>query len=190
MRGFTPPFFVAVWLRIYAAVNSQEGPGEIGSTIAPGKHAPGAAGEWRRNLDADLRRLRKRGATVPVCPLMDEELDFLDIPNLAERAQHVGLVARRFPFHDGGIPHESGQLDDLLDELVDDRQENARLVIHCRGGLGRSGLVAACLLLRLGLCQSAAEAIKKVREGRGPRAFETVAQEQSVEFYASRPGSH
>lgn len=35
----------------------------------------------------------------------------------------------------------------------------------CRGGVGRAGMMAACVLLRLGACTSAAEAIQQVGKG-------------------------
>lgn len=52
-----------------------------------------------------------------------------------------------------------------------------RIVIHCRGGLGRSGLVAARLLVELG--DSAREALLRVRAAR-PGAVETAEQERYV----------
>ena len=156
-----------------------DGPGAIGLTIAPGKRAPGLAGLWARDLTVDLRGLRELKTTTLVCLLPDDELDFLKIAALPESAEQFGLAFRRFPFDDGGIPHDEPRFDEFLDELAGDFQKRAHLVIHCRGGLGRSGLVAACLLLRLGFCESAADAIRKVREARGPRAVETVARSNS-----------
>ena len=69
-----------------------------------------------------------------------------------------------------------GQIQDWLsaDQIV---------LIHCMGGLGRSGLVAASLLVDVGL--GAAEAIREVREVRDPRAVETRAQEDFVARYAA-----
>ena len=46
-----------------------------------------------------------------------------------------------------------------------------KVVFHCRGGLGRTGLVAALLLMDLG--SSARDAIAAVRAARSPRAIET-----------------
>jgi ADP-ribosyl-[dinitrogen reductase] hydrolase len=50
-------------------------------------------------------------------------------------------------------------------------------VVHCRGGLGRAGTVAACLLIEFGT--SPAEAITLVQTQR-PGAIETMAQENYV----------
>ena len=53
-----------------------------------------------------------------------------------------------------------------------------RVLVHCVGGLGRSGTIAACLLRSRGV--SAEEAIAMVRAARSPRAIETHAQEAFV----------
>jgi len=52
------------------------------------------------------------------------------------------------------------------------------VVLHCLGGLGRSGMVAACALVDAGLAPD--DAIRLVREHRSPRAVETRTQEEFV----------
>ncbi len=51
------------------------------------------------------------------------------------------------------------------------------VVVHCLGGLGRSGTIAARLLVELGIDPD--DAINRVRQSR-PGAIETKAQEQYV----------
>jgi protein-tyrosine phosphatase len=58
--------------------------------------------------------------------------------------------------------------------MLDDGQG---IAIHCRAGLGRSGLVAASLLVRRGVMP--ANAIQTVRNCR-PRAIETADQEAFI----------
>ena len=57
------------------------------------------------------------------------------------------------------------------------------VVVTCMGGLGRSGTVAACFLVDAGMSPDAA--IAAVRTARGPRALETIAQEDFVVTFAS-----
>jgi len=51
------------------------------------------------------------------------------------------------------------------------------IVVHCRGGLGRTGMVAARLLVELG--EKPVTALQRVRAAR-PGAVETVEQEEYV----------
>ena len=56
-------------------------------------------------------------------------------------------------------------------------------MVTCIGGLGRSGTVAACYLVAAGISPDAA--IAAVRTARGPRALETIAQEDFMVTFAS-----
>lgn len=72
---------------------------------------------------------------------------------------------------------------DLVEMIVSRLQKGLRCVMHCRGGMGRAGMLAACVLLRIGECVSAAEAIATVRKRRGKGAVESRAQEAFVSRY-------
>ncbi len=73
-------------------------------------------------------------------------------------------------------------MDRILDELHEARcRGNA--AIACMGGVGRSGTVAACVLVRQGI--DAQAAIAMVRAARHPEAVETEAQETFVRRYAA-----
>jgi protein-tyrosine phosphatase len=69
----------------------------------------------------------------------------------------------------------------ILAELISRLDAGERVIVHCRGGLGRAGLVAAILLIETGL--EAEVAIRMVRAAR-PGAIETAAQERYVLAYA------
>ncbi len=69
----------------------------------------------------------------------------------------------------------------ILDE-VDEARTSGDVVVACMGGVGRTGTVAACALVRAG--RSAREAIDAVRALRHPTAVETEAQERFVSRYA------
>jgi ADP-ribosyl-[dinitrogen reductase] hydrolase len=69
-------------------------------------------------------------------------------------------------------------------ELLSRLDAGERVVVHCRGGLGRAGLVAALLLMETGPPGEAA--IRMVRAAR-PGAIETAAQERYVRAYTPSP---
>jgi ADP-ribosyl-[dinitrogen reductase] hydrolase len=148
--------------------------------MAPGKKTMGRRAYWDRDLGADLDRLLELGATALVPLLEDDELERLGIEGLVVEARRRGLAVERFPFHDGGVPPGMGAAVRFVAGLCGRLERGERVVMHCNGGLGRAGTMAACLRLALGLDGSAAAAIRAVRRARGPRAIETRAQEDFI----------
>jgi protein-tyrosine phosphatase len=162
----------------------QAGPGpDVGMTFAPGKFQINAmTGSWHRSLEADLSRLaRVHEVTDLVCLLEDEELDELRIEALVERASAHGITVHRLPIRDQYTPAQA-ELESLLAQVPQWREQGRRVVFHCKGGLGRAGTVAACCLIDAGI--DAQEAIVRVRAARAG-AIENPAQERFVrEFEA------
>jgi len=161
--------------------------GRLGLTFAPGKKGPSLyGGRWERDVDADLRKLKHEDhADVLVSLLEPREFDALGVPALLERAGAVGLRVLHFPIRDMDVPPAmaDGAYSDLISAVVAELQAGATVVVHCRGGLGRSGLVAASVAAALGLGPDGA--IERVREAR-PGAIETEEQEVYVRAFASR----
>ena len=78
-------------------------PGRIGMTLAPGKNAPG--GNWRRDLEQDLRHLREaRAASLLVCLLQEPELSLLGIEDLWALSRAEGIRTMHLPIPDSGVP--------------------------------------------------------------------------------------
>jgi predicted protein tyrosine phosphatase len=164
--------------------------GALGLTLAPGKHGPSYydPAEWARDLDADLDRLRHHHcADVLVSLIEDHECDLLGIPDLRGRARDAGLEVRHFPITDDSVPPP--WRDDAFAQLVAgirrSLDDGRRVVLHCRGGVGRSGLVAAAVATTYG--DDADAALARVR--RAQRwAVETPEQEAYVGRFAGRVG--
>lgn len=158
--------------------------GRVGMTLAPGKKAPGASGRWDRSLEADLDRIRNVfRAGVLVSLVEDHELDALGIGALPAACARHGLDLVRFPIADGGVPASSAAFDALVADIVARATDGWNIVIHCRGGLGRTGLVAAACLVTRG--HTPASALRAARAAR-PGAVETPAQERYLADYAAR----
>jgi len=125
--------------------------GRLGLTFAPGKTDSGRTGEWRRDLDTDLARLRAaHSADLLVSLVEDAELVELGIEDLAVRTAAHGLDFVRHPFVDGSVPDDASAFEAFVERLVAQARDGRSLVVHCKGGLGRSGLVAACCLVACG----------------------------------------
>jgi ADP-ribosyl-[dinitrogen reductase] hydrolase len=160
------------------------GKGVIGMSICPGKHDPDAwSGPCARSLAADLLVIRSWGTGVVVTLMEAWELDLLHVSDLGTAVTANGMSWWHLPVKDG-FPLEypgDGFLEARIDRwrlpcslLLRFLHAGGRAFIHCRGGLGRTGSLAARLLMEDGL--DAASAIGRVRDCR-PGTVETEEQE-------------
>jgi protein-tyrosine phosphatase len=118
-------------------------------------------GDW---LENELEGLRRAGVDVVVSLLETNEADQLDLGNERQAAEVNGIRFISFPIPDRGIPD---------------------VAVHCRQGIGRSGLIAAGVLTIAGA--SPADAIQAVSSARGLSIPETPDQRQWVEGLSLNP---
>jgi ADP-ribosyl-[dinitrogen reductase] hydrolase len=91
-----------------------------------------------------------------------------------------------FPIPDVSVPADGHALRQLVDRIVWRLRQGRTAVVHCKGGLGRSGTVAAAVLVLLG--EEPRRAIARVRAARRG-AIETFAQEAAVENFPELCGA-
>jgi protein-tyrosine phosphatase len=154
--------------------------GALGLTLCPGKRDPHAmTGAWDRDLDMDLKAIRDWPAQVLVTLIEDHEFDLLNVPDLGERAVDFGLQWYHLPIVDTSVPDArfESAWPTAGEELRAALHNGDNVVIHCRGGLGRTGLVACRLLIELGMAPE--DALNAVREDR-PGRVENAPQERYV----------
>ncbi len=157
-------------------------PGRLGMTIAPGKCNLGMQAVWQRQLAPDLERLRQHYQTDLLVTLVQaHELKELEIPDLFEQVQAHGMQSCWFPIQDFSTPDSMAGLQALVEQILAALAAGQTVVVHCKGGLGRSGLVAAACLVALGYSPEAA--FVAVRQAR-PGSVETLAQEAYVVEFA------
>lgn len=156
------------------------GGGLIGMTLCPGKKQTGSiSGNWDRDLAADLDQARRWGAVAVVTLMETNELARYKVAGMGRAVTKRGMAWHHLPIVDVNVPTQQFERDwiqagaDLRTHLAAGRN----VLLHCRGGLGRSGTIAARLLVELGV--PAETAIAQVRKAR-PGAIETGAQEAHV----------
>ncbi len=150
--------------------------GRIGITFCPGKHDNAAAtGAWARDLAADLGVIAAWGARLVLTLVEPAELVALKVPGLGAEIQGLGLDWRHLPIVDYSVPTEAFEQQwethgrDIRALLCN----GGDVLVHCKGGLGRAGMIAARLLVELGM--EPEQAIREVRRAR-KGAIETSAQ--------------
>ena len=151
---------------------ARELPGTLSTMAAP-----------QGDLDVVLPTLRGYGVDTLVSLLPPEQASMLfltDEPNAAYRA---GLEFRSLPVPDFGVPDYAefaGPLRELSDELTAGRH----VAVHCWGGVGRSSLVAAALLVLRG--STAEAAWHRVAYARGVPVPETDEQRDWIDALAAQ----
>ncbi|WP_108471261.1 ADP-ribosylglycohydrolase family protein [Rhodanobacter thiooxydans] len=172
------------------------GGGKIGITFCPGKKQPFAeTGAWNRDLDTDLEAVRAWGATHLVTLIAPWEFVELDVVALPKRAKAHGLIWHHAPILDGHAPDIlpkdfkqeewfEGKWPVILPQLHEALDRGEGVVVHCKGGLGRAGTVAALLLASRDPALPFDEVVEHVREAR-PNAIETVVQERYLATHLS-----
>jgi protein-tyrosine phosphatase len=157
-------------------------PGRIGLTLCPGKKDRMRG--WDRDLDIDLAAIRAWGAEVVVSLIEAEEFELLEVTALPAAVERHGMQWLHLPIRDVDVPDDrfEAQWAAAGADLRRIIRSGGRVLVHCRGGLGRAGTVVARLLVELGMDDE--EAIAAVRHAR-PGAIET--REQAAHVRACRP---
>jgi protein-tyrosine phosphatase len=158
-------------------LESGPGPGKVGLTLLPGRRDLG------RDLERDLAVLRDERVSRVVCLVPTEELESYGAGDLLQAYAARGLRVHHSPILDQGVSSPA-EMWASVRFIHDGVVAGENVVVHCVGGLGRSGTTAACWLVAEGLTASAA--IAEVRRVRSPRAVETEAQ---AGFVAAFQGS-
>ena len=166
-------------------VKAPNGTGIIGMTLCPGKKINSAqSGPWNRDLDMDLQAIQVWGARALVNLMEEHEYELLRVPDYVAKVRSYPMEYFHLPIVDVHPP--DGRFLELWKsagpKLRQILLDGGKILIHCRGGLGRTGTVAAQLLVELGMPhEKAIQAVRAARQG----TIETRDQEKYV--YTCRP---
>ena len=128
-------------------------------------------------LEATVLGWKDEGADVIVSLLESHE-----VPDLmaAEQAlcEEFGIEFVSFPIRDKTVPDQTVAFAAIARQLADKVASGRSVAIHCRAGIGRSTVLAACTLILLGV--DGAVALDMIAAARGIEVPETEAQRQWI----------
>ena len=136
---------------------------------------PKPSGEW---IQEDIQHYKTMGADLIISMLEPAEAAELSLQNEHGVCIDNQLDFLNFPIPDRGLPDRES-----FKELVSTVRErlliNEGVAVHCRSGIGRSGMLVCCALA--GVISSASRAIELVSEARGVEVPDTRDQRTFIE---------
>jgi protein-tyrosine phosphatase len=137
-------------------------------------------GDW---LEDELAAWRLEGVDEVVSLLTSDEEESLDLEKEPSLVKEQGMKFVSFPIVDRQVPGSQSELTGMLEKLNADLSSGKNVLIHCRQGVGRTGLVAACLLVTKGW--DPAKAVEQISSSRGVSVPETGEQRRWIDHYAA-----
>jgi protein-tyrosine phosphatase len=133
------------------------------------------ADEW---LEAEVNGWKSCSVDMVVSLLEQEEVSELGLRREAElcRSSEIGFMS--FPIPDRGLPESRRAAFEIARSLADGLQDGRSIAIHCRAGIGRSSMMAACVMICCGI--EAREAFALIRAARGLTVPDTDEQRDWV----------
>jgi protein-tyrosine phosphatase len=139
-------------------------------------------GDW---LDDEVSGLRNAGIHLLVSLLERDEAAQLELEGEGKIAESQGVRFVSFPIPDRGVPASTLEALSLFSALTLALGQGKNVAVHCRQGLGRSGLITAGLLVMSGI--GVEQAIESVSCARGQAIPETLAQRNWIQQLSERP---
>jgi protein-tyrosine phosphatase len=136
-------------------------------------------GDW---LDDEVIGWKRAGISAVLSLLTAQEEQEFELRNEGEQTRKMGLEFSSFPIEDRQVPKSEANLSQALDDVTTILCAGRNVLVHCRQGIGRTGLVAACLLIKSGMSPGAA--VQAASAARGVAVPETVEQRDWIERYA------
>jgi protein-tyrosine phosphatase len=130
-------------------------------------------GDW---LEDEIRSLMHSGVDVVISLLEREEILEFDLLEEQTLCLANGISFLSFPIRDRNIPSSKREASDFAQSILKLLGSGKSVVIHCRAGIGRSALIAACALTLDGIPVN--EAFEKIERARGCSVPDTQEQRE------------
>jgi predicted protein tyrosine phosphatase len=130
-------------------------------------------GDW---LMPELASLKLRGVTDVVSMLGPAEETQLQLQSEAQFCENLRMRFHRHIVPDRGVPLQPA-FNQFIYSLMPSLVQQGFIAIHCMAGIGRSSVMAAAILCRLGL--SADQALDLISKARG---FDVPDTDEQLDF--------
>jgi protein-tyrosine phosphatase len=135
-------------------------------------------------LEEEIIKLKTQDIGIWVSLLEHHEINELGLKDQHTLCSKHQLEYINFPIVDRSIPEKGNKIDSLIDKLFQKTQTGNSVVIHCRMGIGRSSIIAGCILLKAGFKTD--QILQKITSARGLKVPDT---DQQVKWLKEREKS-
>lgn len=162
--------------------------GCMGLVACPGVRVLSPPTGSKKMLEADLNEIIDWGANGVLCLVEPHELGMNKVAGLPAAVQDAGMWWKHLPIVDMDIPNQEFE---NVWAIEGERIRHAlrigeRVAIHCYAGLGRTGMIAARILVEFGV--EPEQAIRRIRRD-NRRRIQTHAQANFVRSCYSLVGT-
>jgi protein-tyrosine phosphatase len=133
-------------------------------------------------LEDEINGFREAGVDVMVSALEEPEEAMLELSEESELCQAQGIEFISFPIPDGTAPTSEKPVGELVRLLETRLAAGKNVAIHCRAGIGRCIVLAACTLALAGV--EPEDAFQKIQQARGCHVPDKKEQEEFVKRFA------
>jgi len=148
---------------------SEIGKGRLGTMPRP------RGGDW---LEDEIRSLKASGTDAVVSLLENQEIEELDIVKEEAICESNGISFLSFPIKDRDVPSSTQETLKFAQSICNLLGTGKHVVIHCRAGIGRSSVIAACVLMMSGVDVDVA--FLRIESARGCLVPDTPEQREWV----------
>jgi protein-tyrosine phosphatase len=133
------------------------------------------------DLASEIEALRGAGVDTVVSLLEASEVRELELRSEGTLCSRYGIKFYSHPIPDRGTPLSKRETTALLQQLHTELKEGRVVAIHCRAGIGRTGLIAGCLLRLVGVPEH--EVFNVLSKARGVQVPDTTEQVEWVHAF-------
>jgi protein-tyrosine phosphatase len=132
-------------------------------------------GDW---LSDEIAAFAREGIEVVVSMLTSEEMEELGLIDEREKCEAAAITFVNIPIPDRAVPSEIDAFLDSVDRVAALVRQGRSVGMHCRASIGRSSVLAASVLVRLGWTANQAFAV--IESARGCPVPDTPEQRRWV----------
>jgi protein-tyrosine phosphatase len=125
-------------------------------------------------LENDLQRIRMAGIQTIVSTIEPWEARELGLADEGPTVERLGMRFISYPMEDRSVPPERKPFTDFVVKLGKRLQSGEKIGVHCQGCIGRSTVVTASTLIKLGW--TAERALDEIDVARGCLVPDTEEQ--------------